>query len=327
MIQLLPNDIIETFIRARAPRNPKDRIPLEQVNLSYVMYASELAYQFADMLSWFNSKTRSLRVENQFDFVGDLNRKERYQAHWKYLTNQVAQLGGIDRAAFSYLPIDLKLELKDKPEGIAIADHLSASNLTARIEKLLTSTNYSTFVGLDDKKYSFTKDERDLILKRAKKCFDELELEVIRQICQRLNNVTRDLDVEANGFVSDNDIVSQLEQRIIDLAKLVIMAKDDDKQIKGKVDKSFVEVPQFKYDQETRLAAARMLGPNIGTFKSWADEAKSDLNKELKTEMEADLNIEHFKDFKPSLLSRPLLEWYQQQQELLALLPPAPESK
>ena len=93
------------------------------------------------------------------------------------------------------------------------------------------------------------------------------------------------------------------------------------------MDKSFVEVPQFKYDQETRLAAARMLGPNIGTFKSWADEAKSDLNKELKTEMEADLNIEHFKDFKPSLLSRPLLEWYQQQQELLALLPPAPESK
>ena len=37
--------------------------------------------------------------------------------------------------------------------------------------------------------------------------------------------------------------------------------------------------------------------------------------------MEAALNIEHFKDFKPALLSRPVLEWYQQQQELLALLP------
>jgi len=32
------------------------------------------------------------------------------------------------------------------------------------------------------------------------------------------------------------------------------------------------------------------------------------------------LNIDHFKDFKVSLLSRPLRDWYQQQQEILAML-------
>jgi hypothetical protein len=36
------------------------------------------------------------------------------------------------------------------------------------------------------------------------------------------------------------------------------------------------------------------------------------------------LNISHFKDFTVSLLSRPLRDWYQQQQEILALLPPGP---
>ncbi len=35
LIDLLPNNLIETFIRARAPQNPHDRIPLEQVNLNY----------------------------------------------------------------------------------------------------------------------------------------------------------------------------------------------------------------------------------------------------------------------------------------------------
>jgi hypothetical protein len=53
MIDLLPNNIIETFIRARAPRNPHDRIPLEQVNLSYALYAMQLAGEFGDILSWF----------------------------------------------------------------------------------------------------------------------------------------------------------------------------------------------------------------------------------------------------------------------------------
>ncbi len=43
IIDLLPNNVIETFIRARAPRNPNDRIPLEQVNLSCTLYAMQLA--------------------------------------------------------------------------------------------------------------------------------------------------------------------------------------------------------------------------------------------------------------------------------------------
>jgi hypothetical protein len=92
VIDLLPNNVIETFIRARAPRNPLDRIPLEQVNLSYKRYAASLAGHFSDMLTWFEADTRSLRIENKFDFIGDLNRKERLQAHWNYLTNQIDEL-------------------------------------------------------------------------------------------------------------------------------------------------------------------------------------------------------------------------------------------
>ena len=82
--------------------------------------------------------------------------------------------------------------------------------------------------------------------------------------------------------------------------------------------------PVFKYDQETRVAAAKMLNEKTGSFKGWADDAKSDLNAALKKQVEEALNIAHFKDFQVSLLSRPLREWYQQQQELLQLLPVAP---
>jgi hypothetical protein len=40
--------------------------------------------------------------------------------------------------------------------------------------------------------------------------------------------------------------------------------------------------------------------------------------------VEGALNLSHFKDFKVSLLSRTVREWYQKQQEVLALLPPGP---
>ena len=160
IIDLLPNNLIERFISARAPQNPLDRIPLEQVNLNYTATAGEIASEFVKTLAWFRADTRSLRVENAFDYIGDLNLKERQSAHWKYLKAQVEQLNGVDRALFSPLPAEFKLELKDEPAGIPIVQRLSATNLVARLEKLLGSTNYAVFVGLDDKKYSFTKAER-----------------------------------------------------------------------------------------------------------------------------------------------------------------------
>ena len=326
IIELLPNSIIETFIAARAPRNIHDRVPLEQVNLNYSRYANQLANQFADILSWFRADMRSLRVENQFDFVGDLNHKERLQAHLKYLNAQIDQLGGVDRAIFSFLPIDLKLDLKGDPAGVPVLQRLSATNLTARLEKLLDSQTYTNFVGLDDQKYSFTKDEHDLIVKRAKKFFEELEKGLVKQVCQRLSNAQRTLGIEAGDGAGEDDVVAKVEQRIIELAKIVITAKEDDKRVEGKVDKGYVEVASYKYDQDTRLAAAKALDDKTGSFKGWAEDAKSDLNNQLKNDVEGALNLAHFKDFKVSLLSRSVREWYQKQQDVLALLPPAPGS-
>ena len=324
LIDLLPNSVIERFISARAPQNPLDRLPLEQVSLNYTATIGEIAAQFVKALSWFRADTRSLRVENQFDYIGDLNLKERQGAHWKYLKSQIEQLNGVDRALFSALPAEFKLELKDEPAGIPIVQRLSATNLTARLEKLLSSTNYAVFVGLDDKKYSFTKEERELILQRGKKYFAELEKELVKQLCQKLENAPRNLGAEADGAIGEEDIVAKLEQRIIEVAKSVITARSETNRVIGKVDKSYVQVPEYTYEHETRLAAAKALNEKTGSFKGWADDAKAEMNGQLKKQVEEALNIAHFKDFKVSLLSRPLREWYQQQQEILQLLPASP---
>jgi hypothetical protein len=328
ILDVLPNAVIESYISARAPQNPNDRIPLEQVTLEAPRVAGQLTSDLGDELQWFKSDTRSLRVENDFDFIGDLNRKERMTAHWKYLNDQIHQLGGVDRALFSDLPDEFKLDLGDEPPGQELVQRLNATNLTASLGQLLKSTNYLTFVGLDDKKYSFTEDERALILKRGGKFFEALQRELVKQTCKQLDGATRDLGVEAAtaGTVSEDDITAKLEARIIAIASEVITAQSDTNRIEGKVDKSEVEVPVFKYDQETRLAAANMLADKDGSFSGWADDAKADLNKQLRQKVEDALNLAHFKDFTVSLLSRPIRDWYQQQQAILGLLPPAPGS-
>jgi hypothetical protein len=321
LISLLPNDIIETFIRARAPRNPNDRIPLEQVNLSPASYAERIAAQFGDILSWFKADERSLKIENKFDYIGDLNHKERMQAHWQYLTNQIDELGGVDRAVFSFMPLDMKLELKEAPTNAPVVEALNSTNLANKLERLLTNATYSTFVGLDDKKYSFTKDEQALIVKRGRKFFEELDKEVIRRVCQRLTKAPRDLDLEANGEVSADDVLAKLDQRVTDLAKTVVTELDRTNLIQGREDKTIVSVPHFKYDHDTRMNAAKMLGPDSGSYKGWSDEAKADLHDDLKKVVDEALGLDHYKDFKPTVLSRPLQEWYQEQEEILALLP------
>jgi hypothetical protein len=320
-IQLLPNRIIETFIRAKAPRDPRDRIPLEEVNLGVTGPAATLAASHNRILLWFRSATRSLKIENAFDFVGDLNRQERIETHWSALNEQITKLGGVDRAVFAFLPVDLKLDLGKAPEDIPLAERIDPKKLGERLASLLESPAYRTFVGLDDQAYSFNQDEKDLILERGRRFFDELEKEIVKRSVQTFERAQRDLGLLATGSVGDDDIIAKLEQRIIDLSRSVIMAKDDSQRRRGRVDKSLVEVIDFKYDHETRLAAARALNDNIGSFRGWSVDAKGSLHRTLKDDVEAALNIQNFKSFQDSSLSRPLRDWYLNQQAVLALLP------
>jgi len=326
-IRLLPNSLIETFISAKAPRDSRDATPIAEVNLSPARYATQTANHFALMLSWFRASTRSLRVENQFEFIGELNQKDRAKAHWKDLNDQVERIGGVDRALFSFLPLDLKLELKDPSKGIPTADKVGETNLMGRLRKLLDAPAYTNFVGLDEKKYAFSAAEKELILKRGEKFFREFEKELVKQVCARLENSSRDLGIVAQENLEDADITAKLEQRIIDTARLVLTAKDETKRLKGKVDKSLVEVVDFRYEPEVRMAAAKMLNDKTGTYRGWATDAKGDLNKSLKDEIDGALNIANFKDFKDSMLSRTLREWYLKQQDILGMLPPKPAGK
>ncbi len=72
------------------------------------------------------------------------------------------------------------------------------------------------------------------------------------------------------------------------------------------------------------MAAAKALNDRVGSFRGWAIDAKSDINKALKDDVDGALNIANFKDFKDSILSRTLREWYLRQQDILGLLPPKP---
>ncbi|EDY80821.1 hypothetical protein VDG1235_438 [Verrucomicrobiia bacterium DG1235] len=325
VISSLPHSIIERFISGRAPADARDRKSLEAVELNVDDYAKRIAAPVGGLLKWFNKATRSLKVENEYEFIGDLNEEERWSKHWDYLNKQLDALGGVDQIMFAHLPVKLSLKTEKKLEGVDAAPKIEKEELKKKLAELLESDAYSTFVGLDNETYSWTEDEKKVIIERSSKLFDKLEEAVLLQTLTLFENARRDLGLAATGNLSDEDCISKLEERIIDLAKVVVLARKKDDRISGKVDKAFVEVPDFEYSYETRLAAAKALNDKTGTFESWAKEAKQKLHADLKSAVEESLNIGLFKDFDDSLLSRSLREWYLREQNLLKLLPPAPK--
>ncbi|MCH8921592.1 MAG: zinc-dependent metalloprotease [Planctomycetes bacterium] len=320
-LRYLPNNLIETFIAAKAPRDPRDRGPLEAVKLNPDSTAARLAGYYSRILVWFRSKTRSLRIERDFPVVDALSEKALLAAHWKSLNEQVKKLGGIDRVAFSYLPVTLKLDLKVKPKDIVAPEKFDAAKMSQRVAELLESDSYKTFVGADGKTHSFTDEEKALIKKRAKAYFDRYEQALVKRIVTALGGASRDLGVKVTGSVSDDDMVAQFEKQIIALAKVIITAKDDKSRRRGKLGKGLVEVVEYKYDLETRLAAGKMLSDGIGSFSQWSKDAKGAMHKALKDDVDGALNINNLKAFKPSQLSRPLRQWYLDQQKVLGMLP------
>ncbi len=321
----LPNSVIERFISGRAPLDPRDRKSLEAVNLEVSSYASRFSEPIKELLKWFDKSTRSIAIEKEFKYIGDINQDERWEAHWKALNENLKALGGVDQVMFAHLPIELSLDTKSKIEGIEKAPKLDAKSLKESLKKLLDSESYATFVGLDGKSYTWTDEEKKTIIERSSVLFEKLEEEVLLQTLKLFEKAPRDLGLAAAGNLSDDDSVAILEKRIVELAKSVIMKKSKELRIKGKVNKAYVEVSDFEYDFETRMAAATALNDKTGSFEFWSKEAKQSLHADLKSEVEDSLNIGLFKDFDDKMLSRSLREWYLQQQNLLKLLPPAPK--
>ena len=328
----LPNSLIEQFIAAKAPRDPRDKRPLEQLNLDPDRSLTRLSDAYGRLLSWFRAGRRSLKVEQHFPFVGPLNQKEVLRKHLVALNAQIDKLGGVDRALFAYLPVELKLELKGEPAGVDAVEKIDAKKLTDRLARLLESPDYTNFTGLDERPASFTKEDKDLILRRGRAFFEELEKGALKRFCQKLETARRDLGVQALEEVSEEDVVAKLERRIIDVAREVVLTRNEERRHKGKVDKATVEVADFRFDLETRSAAARMLSDGAGSFRNWCAEPRADIAKQLKENVDAALNLQNFREFKESTLSRTLRDWYLNQQSILALLnarggplpPPAP---
>ncbi len=324
-IRNLPNAVIERFISGRAPLDPRDRKPMEAVELEVSSFASWFSEPIKEMLKWFDKSTRSVAIEKEFKYIGDINQDARWEAHWKALNENLKALGGVDQVMFAHLPVELTLDTKGEIEGIEKAPKLDAKALKESLKKLLDSEAYSTFVGLDGKSYTWTEEEKKTILERSSVLFEKLEEEVVLQTLKLFESAPRDLGLAATGNLSDDDCVATLEKRIVELSKSVILKKSEELRIKGKVNKAYVEVSDFEYAFETRMAAATALNDKTGTFEFWSKEAKQTLHADLKSEVEDSLNIGLFKDFDDKMLSRSLREWYLQQQNLLKLLPPAPE--
>lgn len=324
-LRSLPYSVVESFVSAKAPRDERDRVPLEEVNLNTSFRSLMLGSEYSAVFRWFNSGVRSRRLERDFPYTGPLNEDERLKKRFESLKEQVKKVGGTDRLGFSILPLPLTLDLKAPVADATPAPKFSAEKLTEEVGKLLDSDAYNPFIGEDDKEYSFTDEEKKLIKERAKLYFEKLENDFLRRACSTLASMRRDIGVEADdGIADDDDDIAKIEKQIIAVAKVIIMTKDPEKRISGKLNKGLVVVEDFKYEMGTRMAAAQMLADTAGSHRAWAKSGRTAIHNALKADLDAALNVSNLKSFKSSQLSRRMRDWYDSNQALLRALPPAP---
>lgn len=318
----VPQSVIERFIAAKAPRDARDVKPLNEVSLNPGSTASMVTSDYRAMLAWLNTSADSIKVVNRYPYVGPLNEDAVLKAHWDALNKQLEKVGGIKRALFSFVAVDATFAptLGAEPKDIVSPEKFDADKMYERFEKMLDSDRYKEFIGADGEKHSFTPAEKKLIRSRAKLYFDELEDQVLVGVIKALGGVKRNLGVEANGTLEEDDVISTLEKELPALAKAVLTAKDEEKTLGGTINKARIEVVDYRYDIATRKAAAQLLSPTNGSFSAWSTEAKEKLKTELKADVDAALNIPALKEFKDSQLSRPLRLWYLQQQSVLGAL-------
>src|SRR5690606_11117721 len=103
-----------------------DAIPLAEVSLNPSSRASSIGSSYHELFTWFRASTRSLRLERDFPYAGDVNEEERLKKKWDALNEQVKKLGGIDRIAFSLLPLSVSLDLKEQPKDVVAYEKYDA---------------------------------------------------------------------------------------------------------------------------------------------------------------------------------------------------------
>lgn len=326
-MNLLPASIVEKYIRAKAPTDPRDAKPLATLALDPDAITKTFTDVIKSQISWLDKfeKTASIRTHRMFPFDTSFYNDDMESAQTDFIASQVSEAGGIKSVLFQLvLPQD---------GSATSAGHSLAEQASAGLDAYLARTDVRTGIGWDGKtQYTLTDSDVALISANGKKLFKEIQNKAFETTISLL----------AQGSYQNPKISGDIEAGMEALAEAVILS-----QTKTVVDGSPVSAPLptptnkpaskaaatapatlkpttpayvFAFPLELRLKAAALLTKSLGNRSDWESQAREKIATALLGNLITVTGVADPSKIDDSKLSASMQTWLEDQIEVIGTI-------
>lgn len=281
----LPAMLVERYMAAKAPTDPRDAMPLESVALTPHSYARNAAVRLLMALLPLSQESFFLAIDRKHAVLDGLNTEELiYAQQLEHVKAQLEAMGGVEWAYFALLPA-----YKPYMAGLSPMTGGLAENLKKQLNTYLERKDVKSFVGLDGKTHDFSAKEVEYIKTRAGQFFEKFEGAFYAWAAVAFGAVSADLEFRVMKDIPEKGISVALQRSLESTIRSVILTKSQ-KTMTGTVVvdgmRPKVSIPTYAYGTLERRAMARFLSPWIVPIPNWSANARNALATQMNSEIE-----------------------------------------
>ncbi|HRK01936.1 MAG TPA: zinc-dependent metalloprotease, partial [Oligoflexia bacterium] len=290
-VAMLPTTLVERYMAAKAPHDPRDAIPLDAVALSPHVYGRNAAVRLFRALYPLSSEAYFIAIDRQHAVLDGLNMEETIAAQQlDYVKAQLKAIGGLEWAYFTLLPVS-----KPYMSGVASIQGMSgrlSENLKKQLDAYLGRKDVRNFVGLDGKTHSFTDKEVAYIQSRAGQFFDKFEAAYYAWAAIAFSAVHMDLEFKVLRDVPADGIMMGMKSALESTIRQTVLTKSGKTRV-GSVSvngmRPTVTIPTYAYGTLERRAMANYLSSRILPIPNWSTATRQALASQMTSEIENSL--------------------------------------
>ncbi|MDR3608680.1 MAG: zinc-dependent metalloprotease [Oligoflexia bacterium] len=310
-LRLLPASIVEKYILAKAPTDPRDQKSMNDVALDPDAILTKIMAPLQSQISWMkrDDGALSIRTHRLFPFDTSFYEDDMKAAQDSFVAQQIKDAGGIDSALLQFIE-----PVMDPSQSIA-------ASASAGIDAYLSRDDVRNGIGWDGKtQYQLSDADIALISSRGKTLFGEIEEKAFEAAITQLGQ----------GSYLNPQYAHEIESELAKTAEFVIMARTS-QAVQGSLSgatpspgpsasPSSAQAMAFRFNKAVRLSATKLLAHSLGATSDWSLTGRTQVASELKKYLTAVLGGQDPSSVDLSNATPELREWVLDQKSVLGAI-------
>jgi hypothetical protein len=309
-LRLQPYSLVESYIGARAPADPRDEMPFAQVPLDPDAAVKTLVASLSSQVGWLKSSgNQSIAIMNLFPFLTDFYNSDITSAKDASVAEQVEEAGGIQSVLLPLIAGKL-----DPAQSLAAT---SVSSLATYLQR----EDVKNGLGANGQSYSFSDADIALIKSNGRKFFQEVEDRAFDQSIAALSagtytNSQLAPEIEKTLGETAEKIITSMTRKIVAPARAATTPPASPSPSASPAPSAPAYV--FTFTDTQRLAAEKLLNQSLGGKNTeWSIDARNKIVNELTAYLTSVMGASP-SSVDLTALSDPLRGWFMVQKNILS---------